>query len=78
MKLFLTAFIQVALVSFNTYLISHNMIIGIFFASFLISYVWSGNVKKISVSNQLERIIYSSGAAFGGVVGYFLANLLNI
>jgi len=72
MKLFTTAFIQVSLVSFNTYLIANDLIIGIFFASFCISYVWSSNVKKISVSNNLERIIYSLGAAFGGVFGYFV------
>jgi len=76
MKLFTTAFIQVALVSLNTYLIANNIIYGIFLASFLISYVWSGNVKKIAISSRFERLVYSSGAAFGGLFGYFVGTLI--
>jgi hypothetical protein len=76
MKLFLTAFIQVFLVSANTYFISKLFWIGIAFAGFGISYMWASNVKKISIGTSLQRWIYSSGAMCGGLLGVFIGKMI--
>lgn len=74
--LFLQAYVQVALVAANTYFISHKTTWGIAVASFLISYIWTHNVKRIAVSTEYLRIVYSTGACLGGLTGYFIASLL--
>jgi hypothetical protein len=68
-RLFLTAFLQVSLVTANTALITRNFWLGIFTVSFLISYVWAFNVKKVSIGTETDRRIYALGAAFGGTFG---------
>jgi len=72
-KLFLTAFLQVLLVSANTYFISRTAWIGIAICGFGISYLWTLNVKKISASSTLERVVYASGAMIGGLVGVLIS-----
>jgi hypothetical protein len=74
-KLLVTGFVQVALVSCNTYQIAHKQWIGIFVVGFLISLVWSWNVKKICLSTIKDRLIYCTGAAMGSVVGCLLADV---
>ena len=59
MKLFITAFVQVFLVSANAYFISRLYWVGIAFCGFGISFFWSINVKKIAFSTTKERLIYS-------------------
>lgn len=76
MKLFLTAFLQVFFVSANTYMIANNHIIGIVICSFLVSYFWTINVKKISISNKKERILYSSGAMIGSIAGVIVSSII--
>ena len=71
-KIFLTAFLQVGLVAINTVLIAKGYVIGIFLASFTISMLWSYNVSKIALSNFSNKLIYSFGAAFGSITGYYL------
>ncbi len=75
-KLFLTAFIQVYLVAANTYFIASTFYPGIAFAGFGISYFWAGNVKKISVGNMTERIVYSLGAMCGGLLGVVTSKMM--
>jgi len=72
-KLFITAFLQVLLVSANAYFISRVAWLGVVVCGFGISYIWTLNVKKISASSQFERIAYASGASIGGVVGLALS-----
>lgn len=75
-KLFITSFLQVFLVSANTYFISKTMYFGIAIAGFLISYRWALNVQRISIASTNERIIYSSGAMIGGLSGVYLVSLI--
>lgn len=75
LKLFTTAFIQVFLVSANTYFISKTFYFGIAFAGFGISWFWSGNVKKIAIGSKKDRFIYSFGATIGGLCGVLLSKL---
>ena len=75
MKLFLTSFSQIALVAINTILLAKGYVIGIFLASFTISFIWCYNVSKVSVSSLKSKIIYSFGAGCGAVCGYYFVNL---
>lgn len=61
-QLFVTGFAQVFLVTVQTYFISKLFYIGVLIVGFLISLVWSWNVKKIAFGSRLDRIIYSFGA----------------
>jgi hypothetical protein len=67
--LFATGFIQVFFVVMNTYIISKEMIVAVFFATFLINIIWSYNVKKVVFGTLTDRLIYALGAAFGGTAG---------
>ena len=75
-NLFATAFIQVFLVSANTYFISKTFYIGIAFAGYGISWFWTGNVKKVSFGKVQERVIYSLGATIGGLSGVLLSKII--
>lgn len=74
--LFLTGFIQVVLVAINTYQIANEKYLGVFFIGFLISFVWTFNVKKIAFGTWEDRIIYSSGAALGSLTGLIISILI--
>lgn len=76
MKLFLTAFLQVFLVSANTLFIANVFYPGIVLAGFGISWFWSGNVKKVSIGNKKDRLVYSLGAMLGGLTGVLTANTI--
>lgn len=75
-SLFLTAYLQVLLVAVNTYQISHGRYIGAVIVGFLISWVWTGNVRRISISTRMERVVYCTGAALGTVSGLCLTQLV--
>ena len=75
-KLFLTGFIQVFFVAINTVFLARSFYIGVFIAAFLISIVWCFNVKKITFGNNMDRVLYSLGAACGSLAGLFITNLL--
>jgi len=67
--LFLTGFIQVYFVSINTYFLAKEMYIGVLTASFMISIIWSYNIKKIAFGTTKDRILYAMGASLGSVAG---------
>lgn len=73
MKLFLTAFLQVLFVSANTYFLSQVNWIGVAICGYSISWLWAGNVRKVSIGSKADRLIYSIGAMLGGLTGLFLA-----
>lgn len=75
-KLFLTALLQVFFVSANTYFISKSFYFGIAIAGYMISFLWTLNVKKIAISNNLDRFVYSLGAMLGGLLGVFISKTL--
>lgn len=43
---------------------------------FLISFIWSWNVRKIAFGSILDRIRYSAGAATGGALGLYISVLI--
>jgi hypothetical protein len=75
-KLFFTGFLQVSLVTAQTYLITIGNVIGIATIGFSISWIWWGNAKRASIGGMVERFIYASGASSGAVVGFLLAKLV--
>lgn len=76
MKLFATGFLQVFFVALNTYFIAKSRFELVFICSFLISFIWSFNVKKVAFGSQADRFIYSFGAATGGLIGLIIAKNL--
>lgn len=73
MKLFVTGFLQVFFVAINTYFIATKAVYGTAIAGFLISFVWSFNVKKVAFGDTKDRIIYSLGASLGSTVGLLVS-----
>lgn len=75
--LFLTAMIQVTFVSMNVTFIAHSKIIPMLITGFMISFVWTINVKKVALGNWLDRITYANGAMFGTGLGFFISKYLS-
>lgn len=76
MKLFMTGVIQVYFVAINTVFLSKELYVGVFFAAFMISMVWSYNIKKIVFGTMTDRVLYSLGATVGSLLGLFTSGLL--
>lgn len=82
-ELFTTGLIQVVLVCLNTYQIavyavtkSPLLLLGIIVMGFLISFIWTFNVKKVAFGDMSNRIAYASGAATGSCVGVLMGSLI--
>ena len=69
MGLFLTGVMQVTLVAINSYQIPHKKWVGALTVGFLISMIWTWNVKKIAFGDWFDRVAYASGAATGTGLG---------
>ena len=77
MKLFFYSYLQLALVSISTILITKHLYFGIFIVGSLISFLWTFNVSRIAVSTIKQKITYSLGAGTGAVCGVLITQLLN-
>lgn len=75
-KLFITGFVQVFFVAINTYFLSKMFYIGVFLCAFMISFIWSWNVKKVVFGTFSDRVTYSLGAAFGSLIGLYVSTLI--
>ena len=69
MKLFITGFTQVLFVAINTYFLSKEFYFGVLVCGFVISFIWSWNVKKVAFGTMQDRLLYASGAGFGSLMG---------
>lgn len=76
LHLFTTAFVQVFLVSANTYWIANLFWPGIAIAGFGISYLWTANVRRVAAGTQSERLVYATGAMLGGLAGVMLSQII--
>jgi hypothetical protein len=74
--LFFTGFLQVFFVSVNTCFLAKEIYIGVLFAAFSISMIWSYNIKKIVFGTFTERIVYSLGATAGSLLGLYTSSYL--
>jgi|TARA_R100000479_G_C6368136_1_gene195812 hypothetical protein len=68
---FLLAWAQISLISFNTWQIANQKILGSIIVGFFISIIWSFNVQDISRSDLKDKIIYSIGATIGVATGIY-------
>jgi hypothetical protein len=74
--IFLTGFAQVFLVSANTYFISRTTWAGIAVCGFGISYLWTINVRRVTLGTRSEQLTYATGAMLGGLAGVLLAKCI--
>jgi hypothetical protein len=74
--LFTTGFTQVLLVAINTWQIVHEKWVGMMIVGFLISFLWTWNVKKAAFGNMTDRLTYAGGAALGTVCGVVAMKLM--
>jgi hypothetical protein len=74
--LFVTALSQVSLVAANVIFISRGNVPCMLVTGFLISLIWTLNVKRIAFSTISERIIYATGAMVGTGLGYYVTKFL--
>jgi hypothetical protein len=75
-ELFLTGMTQVFFVAINTYFLSQSLYTGVVISSFMISMIWSYNVKRLVFGSLYERMFYALGAALGSVTGLFIGQLI--
>lgn len=64
-SIFLSSSLQIFFVSVNTILISREMVIQAGICGFLLSLVWTFNIKRIAIASWSERISYCLGAGLG-------------
>jgi len=76
LKLFIMAFLQVFFTCMNIVFITNNMIFLMFITGFVISFIWSGNVKTVVFGTLKERFTYSLGGSFGVICGYWVSNFI--
>lgn len=72
----MTAYAQVLLVAINTWQIANGKMIGAIIVGFLISLVWSFNIKRIAFADNIDRITYCIGASLGTASGLILAKII--
>ena len=72
-NLFGTGFAQVFFVVINNYQVAHEKYIGCLLVGFVISWIWSYNVKKVAFGSKMDRIIYASGAGVGSMMGLVIS-----
>jgi hypothetical protein len=75
-KLVLTGAIQVYFIAVNTYFLSKEIYLGVIIAAFMISMVWSHNIKKIAFGTLTDRVLYSLGATIGSAAGLATSKIL--
>ena len=69
LKLFLRAILQVTLVALNTYQVANAHYVGAVIVGFLISLVWTFNVKSAAFGSFKDKLVDASGAAVGTALG---------
>ena len=76
MKIFIFGFLQVFLVSAQTYFISRVWWPGVAAGGFLISFVWTLNVRSMAIGGWVDRVLYSTGAMCGAIVGLLVGKAI--
>ena len=75
-KLAATGFLQVIFVAMNTVFIAHYALVANVLTAFMISLIWTHNVKKVAFGDEGDRWAYATGAAFGSLAGTIVASAL--
>jgi len=72
--LFLTALFQVTFVAMNVVFISLGMWAPMLATGFMISLIWTLNVRKVAFGGWADRFIYAFGAMGGTALGYVISH----
>lgn len=72
----ITAYFQILFVSCNVVFIQKQSILGVILSSFMISLLWTFNVKKVAFGGLVDRLLYAVFACAGAVAGVYLSNWL--
>lgn len=64
-SIFFSSLLQIFFVSVNTILISKELIVQAGICGFLLSLVWTFNIRRIGLASWSERISYCLGAGLG-------------
>lgn len=75
LKLFCTGLLQVYFVAISTVFLSNSFYVGVGIVAFLISFTWNFNVSKIAFGSIKDKIIYSTGASIGSLLGLLTTKL---
>lgn len=76
--MFFAAFCQVMFVTMNVYFISSSKVIPMMMTSFIVSLLWTYNVKIVSIGSLADRAYYAAGASAGTGLGFFIShNIIN-
>ena len=76
-QLFATGLLQVFFVAINTVFLSKSLYLGVGIAAFMISMVWSYNVKKVVFGTITDRVAYATGASVGSLLGLLTSEYLS-
>lgn len=71
-----TGFLQVIFVAMNTVFIAHYALLANVLTAFMISLIWTHNVKKVAFGDEGDRWAYAAGAAIGSLAGTIVASAL--
>lgn len=71
--LFLRGVLYVGLQAINTVQLAEHRYLGAFVVGFLISLVWSFNVRQVAIRSGWAGAVYALGAAVGTVGGLYIA-----
>ena len=74
--LFITAVCQVTFVAMNVQFISSHKIIPMLLTGFMISFIWTLNVKRVAFGGWTDRFIYATGAMIGTGLGYLISSTI--
>lgn len=73
-SLFCTALLQVTFVAANVTFIANRQIAAMLITGFMISLIWTLNIKKVAFGGWADRFTYATGAMCGTGTGYFLSH----
>lgn len=76
-RLFMTGVLQVYFVAINTCFLAKELYVGVLVAGFMISLIWSYNVKKVVFGTLKDRIVYALGASLGSLAGLASSSFLS-
>jgi hypothetical protein len=77
LQLFGTGMLQVFFVAINTVFLSKSVYLGVGIAAFMISMIWSYNVKKVVFGTIADRVAYAAGASAGSLLGLLTSEYLS-
>lgn len=71
--LFFRGVVYVGLQAANVVQLARHHYVGAFIVGFLISLLWSWNVKAVATRDGWAGVVYSFGAAVGTVLGLYIS-----